>query len=552
VTIFTDSQQPVDYPDKKTCWQQLKQTAQKTHTKSLQDFFGADSNRAQSLRFHAAGLTADISRTHIDSNILQQLMELAEHANLNKKIQRLFAGENVNFTEDRPALHMALRGHYGPESLQNDVQKCRQRIHQISREIHTGRWLGYSQLPITDIVNIGIGGSDLGPRMVAAALSPYHHPQLKVHFVANIDPSDILQTLKPLNPATTLFIIVSKSWTTLETLANARIAHSWLTDAGAHGETLSKHFIAVSASPERCQAFGIPVENILPMWDWVGGRFSLWSAVGLSIALATSAEIFEQLLAGANAMDQHFASAPLPQNLPVLVALLEIWYVNFWDCSSTVILPYHHHLRYFPNFLQQLAMESNGKQVDTHGNTLQYHTGPIVWGAAGTNGQHSFHQLLHQGTRMIPVDFIVPLSGHTQQTEQHRQLVANCLAQAEVLMEGQSKESIERTLLERGLEPTKARLLAQHKAIAGNKPSTIISMAKLTPSTLGALIALYEHKIFSASVIWDINAFDQWGVELGKVVSSQIYNALGGGQTTLSNPATVAAIGEYTLLNNDS
>ncbi|MEE8060155.1 MAG: glucose-6-phosphate isomerase [Pseudomonadales bacterium] len=537
---------PGNKPTSLPSWPLLNKAAQRAQQTHLKTYFNEDIHRVEKLHFAVAGLSADFSRHHINDSIQDHLISLAHEAGISSAIKRLLSGKNVNVTEVRPALHTTLRGPCGPQQQQDQVRQCHAQMRAITQQIHQGNWLGYSGQKITHVVSIGIGGSDLGPRMAATALAPYNKQNLTVDFVANVDPSDLYQALAPLNPATTLFIVASKSWSTQETLTNAQAAKTWLTHTAGPDADFSNHFIAISAQPEKCKNFGIPQDNVLPMWDWVGGRFSLWSAIGLPIALAIGFDKFEQLLAGAHAMDNHFASSPAEQNLPLMMALLEIWYANFWGNKTMAVLPYDHNLRLLPDHLQQLTMESNGKQVDCTGQPVNYNTCPVVWGAAGTNGQHSFHQLLHQGTQQIPIDFILPLSSHTGNTTQHQHMIANCLAQAQALMEGRTAIDIERELINDGHDQANAKRLAAHKAIPGNRPSTIITMDKLTPATLGALIALYEHKVFSASVIWNINPFDQWGVELGKSISATIYTALTSGQPDSSNPATAAAIKAYT------
>ena len=531
-------------PDQLPAWHHLSTLATNARNKPLHKYFSEDDKRPAKYRVQAAGLTADFSRHHIDDTILSELLNLANQRQLPIKTAQLFSGEPINHTEKRAALHMALRGPYGPTDLQNEVQKCKDKMQALSTRLLQGQWLGFKGQAITDVVHIGIGGSDLGPRMVVSALDAYRNDTLNVHFVSNVDPNDIEQTLAQLTPETTLFTIASKSWTTLETLSNADTAKAWLQKAAGDID-ISNHFIAISSQPDRCHEYGIHQDNILPMWDWVGGRYSLWSAIGFPIILATSFGHFTELLDGAKAMDEHFSSAPLETNMPVLLALLEVWYVNFWSCGSHAVLPYDHQLRLLPDHLQQLIMESNGKRVNSQGQAVDYQTCPVIWGAAGTNGQHSFHQLLHQGTQLIPVDFILPLTSHSNNKAQHRHLVANCLAQAEALMDGTSQQPTDNNL------SNAEQKLAAHKAIPGNKPSTIISMQQLTPSTLGALISLYEHKTFCSSCIWDINAFDQWGVELGKSISSTIHNALSSTHADVSNPATAATIADYINAQTD-
>ena len=534
-------------PTTSALWSELAQLAATSKQVPLNDYFQQDPERHQHFNYYAAGLTANLSRQHICEKTLTPLLSLARTMKLPETIRALFAGEAVNFTEQRQALHTSLRSPTTSTAEELLSYNCRKQMQALCNQLYQGEWKGYSGKTISDIVSIGIGGSDLGPRMAAEALTPYHNSTLNVHFVTNVDPSDLEGTLSPLDPATTLFVVTSKSWHTLETLTNAESAKQWLIQQTGQ-QDISQHFIGISSRTDRCEAFGIDPKHVLPMWDWVGGRFSLWSAVGLPIALATSFEHFEALLDGAHQMDKHFEETPLEQNLPVILALLEIWYVNFWGCNNVAVLPYDHTLRLLPNHLQQLTMESNGKSIDRAGNAVNYQTAPVLWGSAGTIGQHSFHQLLHQGTQMIPVDFILPLLSHTNNQAQHLHMVANCLAQAQTLMDGQDFEEAKQTLLSGGASEANATILAQHKAMPADRPSTIISFEKLTPKILGALIALYEHKTFAASVIWNINAFDQWGVELGKTASTDIYANLLKGTTDSNNPATKAAL--QALLNS--
>lgn len=512
---------------------------------SLREQFTNSPSRHQDFSYQAAGITANLSRHPIDKPLLTALIALANEMQLPAAIEAMAAGKIINFTEQRAAMHTALRKSQSPFAGSKEAEACLLQMQQICSALHSGSWKNFQGGEITDIVNIGIGGSDLGPRMAVEALAPYHNSKLRIHFAANIDPSDLEQTLQKLNPANTLFIVTSKSWTTVETLTNAETAKQWFID-GTGQSDISQHFIAISSQVARCKEFGIAPEHILPMWDWVGGRYSMWSAVGLVIALATSFETFDALLQGAADMDAHFFSSPLEDNLPAILALLEVWYVNFWGCESVAVLPYDHSLRLLPDHLQQLTMESNGKRVDRSGNFIDYATAPVLWGSAGTIGQHSFHQLLHQGTHIIPVDFILPLSTHSQSSKQHQHMIANCLAQAETLMDGQDTGSLISTLLAEGYSPEDAQLLAQHKAMPGNRPSSIFTMDKLTPEAVGALVAMYEHKTFCSSIIWNINAFDQWGVERGKKASNTIYSALQNNDCSeLSNPATHSAVADY-------
>lgn len=533
-------------------WKSLEKSAGTAKKRSIASYFEQTKDRARSMRYPLAGLTLDLSRHHINSDIIHQLFELAEQAGMPKAISTLFSELPVNHTEGRPALHMTLRGNIGPQAFIDEVLSCHQKMASIVDRIHTGRWTGYSGKAINTIVNIGIGGSDLGPRCAYEALRPYHNSALTVEFVANIDPADLNQVLTEANPETTLFIIASKSFATPETLTNAINARAWIAEQAGPDNDISSHFIAISANIDRATEFGVKPANILPMWDWVGGRFSVWSAIGLPIALATSFKVFEQLLEGARHIDEHFSTVPLNENIPVLLALLEIWYVHFWGCTNVAVLPYDHNLRLLPDHLQQLTMESNGKRVNRDGVELDYPSCPVLWGSAGTIGQHSFHQMLHQGTQMIPVDFILPLSSHENNQQQQAQMVANCLAQAQTLMEGQQADAIAEQLSEEGLDMAAIKSLTPHKIMPGNRPSTVITTDKLTPQSLGAIIALYEHKTFAASVVLGINAFDQWGVELGKKAASSIYDALLNGTADKSNPATLAAIEEYYQLHQNS
>ncbi len=530
------------------CWPQLQAERMRHGTQTLEQLFAQHADRVNTCSISAAGLHLDYARNFIDADTLNALTMLAEEAGMPQAIHALLAGDKVNHTENRPALHTALRAKH-PIIAADAVQAAFAQMEQLVRKIHSGEWRGYSNESITDVVNIGIGGSDLGPQMATHALKPFHTNHVRVHFVSNVDPSCLQDLLAHLNPARTLFIVASKSFTTLETLQNAKAARHWLQqfapgDATENNAT-ARHFVAVSSAVKKAEAFGINADNILPMWDWVGGRYSLWSAIGLPIALAVGMENFHALRAGACAMDEHFSSAPLAQNMPALMGLLGFWYNHFWQASSHVVLPYEHYLRFFPDYLQQLDMESNGKCVNRAGQTLPYSSGPVIWGSVGTNGQHSFHQLLHQGTHFIPADFILSFSTHQQDcAEQHRHLLANGLAQSQALMCGKSLETVAIELREQGLSEEEVSFLAPHKVIPGNRPSNVISMEQLNPATLGALIALYEHKVYVQSVLWDINPFDQWGVELGKQLSGPIFAALCG-DTEHKDPATQALIERY-------
>ena len=503
-------------------WQKLIELHAQYQSQSIEQLNDLPAKRGQCV--DAAGLSVDLSRNFVNQVILDELVALANTQGMAEKIKQLIAGEEVNNTEARAAHHTALRL---PDSAQTrtDVSETQQKIKALSENLRNKSWRGSNDTEITDVVNIGIGGSDLGPRMACNALSSMATHGPRVHFVANIDPRDLETVLQDLKPASTLILISSKSFNTTETLENALSARSWLLEAIPQSD-LSKHVIAVSSNVEKAVAFGVDADNILPMWDWVGGRYSLWSAIGLPIAIAIGYKDFRELLDGAHAMDEHFATAPIESNLPCLLALLEVWYVNFCNAHSSAVLPYSHELGLFPDYLQQLTMESNGKQVHKDGSPVASRTCPTIWGSAGTIGQHSFHQLLHQGTELIPIDFILPLHSHSDEHSKQAHLVANCLAQSKALTEGKSEAAAAQELVGSGLSDAAIAELAAHKASPGNRPNTIIAMDKLTPSNLGALVALYEHKVYAASVVWDINAFDQWGVELGKQLSTPIFAAL--------------------------
>jgi glucose-6-phosphate isomerase len=496
---------------------------------SIEQLLTRDPTRATAFTLEAAGIRLDYSKHLLDKAVLAALLELAQNCGLPADIEGLFAGEHINNTEDRPALHTLLRAasSHGLDAQFQQVLASRALMQQWSERLNNGRQQGFSGATITDVVNIGIGGSDLGPRLVTEALRPFQG-NISCHYVANVDPADLQDTLLELDPESTLFIVCSKSFRTEETLTNSLAARAWLLNAGASEPDLHKHFIAVTSNLQAAAEFGIPPANCLPMWDWVGGRYSVWSAIGLSCAIAIGWAGFEEFLAGAEAMDAHFRGSEPAENMPLLLGLLEVWYSNFFQAGNHVVLPYDNSLQRLPDFLQQLTMESNGKGVSVDGKALPYTTGTVLWGSAGTMGQHSFHQLLHQGTLLCPADFVLPLTTHTGMHEQHRRLVANCLAQSRTLMVGRSPEAARQTLLQRGLGEAEANRLAPHLAMPGNRPSSIISMDSVNPVTLGALLALYEHRTFCSARLWGINPFDQWGVELGKEIGLEILGRLSG------------------------
>lgn len=496
----------------------------------LRDLFKQDAERFNRFSLEANGLLFDYSKNLITEKTLPLLLQLAEECKLAEHIELMFSGGKINSTENRPALHTALRNftttpmYVDNKDITKDINDTLLKMEKIVQEIYTKKWLGFSNKPITDVVNLGIGGSDLGPAMATYALSPYHKNKVQSHFVSNIDEADIWEAIKNLNPETTLFIVASKSFSTQETISNAVTARNWLLKACKDERLLSSHFIAVTANKEKAKALGI--DHILPIWEWVGGRFSLWSAIGLPVAIAIGMDNFKSLLEGAHAMDKHFRNTSFEKNIPVILALLNIWYINFFNVRSYAILPYDQYLKKLPAYLQQLEMESNGKYVRHNGTKVNYATSPVIWGMVGSKGQHAFHQLFHQGTQLIPIDFILPLKCHHPLEDHHPWLVANCLSQSKALMLGKTKDEVLAELTAQKMSQTEIEKVLPHRVLMGNRPSNTLLMNKLTPFSLGNLIALYEHKVFVESVIWDINCFDQWGVELGKQLTSGIFKQL--------------------------
>ena len=500
----------------------------------LRELFERDPQRYPRLTLEAAGLTLDYSRNRVTDQTLGLLTKLARTRGLTERVAALFQGAPLNTTENRPALHTALRQPHteatqvGGEDIMPAIQATLARMETFTNAVRSGEWRGMNGDAITDVVSIGIGGSYLGPLMATEALKPFQSERPRCHYVANVDSSEIQEALSRLDPATTLFLIQSKSFTTQETLANARVARQWFLDGGGTEATIQHHFAAVTANAELARDFGIAADSVFPMWDWVGGRYSLWSAIGLPVALAVGMARFRELLAGAHAMDRHFREAPVEANMPMIMGLLGLWYLHGFDAHSQAVIPYDHYLRHLPEHLQQLDMESNGKGVSQGGTSVTHHTGPVIWGGPGVNGQHAYHQLLHQGTRLVPVDFILPLTSHNPVGEHHAMLAANCLAQARALMLGRTEDEVRAEMIAQGVTQAEARRLAPHRAIPGNRPSNLLTMEALDPSTLGALIALYEHRTFVQAAVWDINPFDQWGVELGKEIGGRVLPALTG------------------------
>ena len=532
-------------------WQALNQHRQAMQDFSMREAFNADPQRFSQFTLSSCGLFLDYSKNLITSETRDLLVGLAKEVNLKGAIDALYAGEPVNSSEGRPALHTALRRPVGDKlsvngvNIMPDVHKVLNQITDLVGRIHDGLWRGYTEKPITDVVNIGIGGSFLGPELVSEALLSYAHKGVRCHYLANIDGSEFHELTMKLRAETTLFIVSSKSFNTLETLKNAQAARAWYLAQGGSEAELYRHFIAVSSNNAAAVAFGIREENIFPMWDWVGGRYSLWSAIGLPIALAIGMSNFKELLSGAYTMDQHFQSAPFEQNMPVLLGLLGVWYGNFWGAQSHAILPYDHYLRNITKHLQQLDMESNGKSVRQDGKPVSTDTGPVIWGGVGCNGQHAYHQLLHQGTQLIPADFIVPIVSFNPVSDHHQWLYANCLSQSQALMLGKTRSEAEAELRDKGIPEDEVQKLAPHKVIPGNRPSNTLVVERISPRRLGALVAMYEHKVFVQSVIWGINAFDQWGVELGKELGKGVYNRLTGAEETLAEDASTQGLINY-------
>ncbi|WP_417551839.1 glucose-6-phosphate isomerase [Marinomonas fungiae] len=520
-------------PTQHSAWQALAQHQQAMASVKMTELFANDATRAESFKVSAAGWSLDYSKNRANTDTMKLLLQLVEQAGMKSAIAGMFKGDHINNTENRSVLHVALRASKAQEALMVDgvnvLDEVRNTLAQMENfvtQLHSGEWKGYSGKKITDVVSIGIGGSYLGPKVVAEALTPYKKDDIRVHFVANIDGSDITEKLKLLKADSTVFIVSSKSFGTLETLYNANAARAWCIAEGVPEAEIKKHFAAVSSNVEKAVKFGMAEENIFPMWDWVGGRYSLWSAIGLPVAVAVGMNHFYELLDGAHAMDEHFKSAPFEQNLPVIMGALGVWYSNFHNAQTHALIPYDHYLRAMPAHIQQLDMESNGKANLVDGSGVETDTGPIIWGGAGTNGQHAYHQLLHQGTRLVPVDFIAPLKTHNPVADHHAQLFANCLSQSQALMVGKSLAQAEQELRDAGATEEQVAAIAPHKVISGNRPSNTLLTEQLTPFTTGSLIALYEHRTFVQGTIWGINSFDQWGVELGKVLGTDIYNRL--------------------------
>ena len=527
-------------------WLTLKKHQKRIDQLDIRDLFEANPNRFHNYSIKFDDLLFDYSKNRITDETIVLLLNLAKAQNLRTHIEDMFTGKRINKTENRAVLHTALRNRSNEPvyvdgvDVMPDVNHALQKMRDFCVRVHSGEWKGYTGKKITDIVNIGIGGSDLGPKMVTRALTPYAIEGMGVHYVSNIDRTDLNETLEKLSPETTLFLVASKTFSTQETMVNSRAARSWLVDAAGDKSAIAKHFVALSTHKKNVTEFGIDPDNMFEFWDWVGGRYSLWSSIGLSIALYLGMDNFEKLLDGAHAADKHFRNQHFATNIPVLMALLGIWYNNFYNSDSHALLPYDHYLEFFSAYFQQGDMESNGKHVDMNGNTVDYSTGPIIWGQPGTNGQHAFYQLIHQGTKVIPCDFITAAQSHHEQEECHDLLISNFLAQTEALMKGKTEEEVKADLGDHA-----SKLLVAAKVFSGNRPTNSFIFKKLCPFSLGRLIALYEHKIFVQGKIWNINSYDQWGVELGKVLAQAITPELKGDTSIHSHDSSTNGLINY-------
>ena len=515
-------------PTETDAWKALIAHQTEMKTVQMKDLFEKDSKRFDKMSVEFSDILFDYSKNIINEETLEKLLQLADNCKVKMAIEAMFAGEKINGTEDRAVMHTALRNFseikfsIDGEDIMPEIRETREKMKSFCEKIHSGEWKGYTGKKIKNIVNIGIGGSDLGPVMVTEALKSYWVEGIQAYFVSNVDGTQIVETLKNLDPEETLFTIASKTFTTQETMTNAQTARDWFLKSAKDENFVAKHFVALSTNEEGVKKFGIDPENMFVFWDWVGGRYSLWSSIGLSIALTIGYDNFQQLLKGAESTDQHFRTADFKENIPVIMALIGLWYTNFFGSETEAILPYDQYMHRFPAYFQQGNMESNGKHTDRNGDDVNYATGPVVWGEPGTNGQHAFYQLIHQGTHLIPCDFIAPAISHNPTGEHHKILVSNFFAQTEALMNGKTAAQVADELKGLGMEESRIEKLIPFKVFTGNKPTNSFLLKEITPFTLGALTALYEHKIFVQGVIWNIYSFDQWGVELGKQLAQKV------------------------------
>lgn len=531
-------------PTETQSWKNLIDHYKEMKSVHMKNLFAVDPERFNKYAIRFNDILVDYSKNIITDETLKLLLKLADDVGLRDAIDKMFNGDRINETEDRAVLHIALRNrennpiYVNGKDVMPEVNAVLNKMKDFSNKIISGEWKGFTNKKITDIVNIGIGGSDLGPAMATECLRPYAKEGLKVHFVSNVDGTHIIETLKRLNPETTLFLITSKTFTTQETMTNAFSARRWFLRCAKEPIHVSRHFVAISTNVEKVVEFGIDKDNMFVFWDWVGGRYSLWSAIGLSIACYVGYENFTELLQGAFEMDNHFSDTPFDKNIPIILALIGIWYNNFFGAQTEAILPYDQYMHRFPAYFQQGNMESNGKSVDRNGRKVNYQTGPVIWGEPGTNGQHAFYQLIHQGTKMIPADFLAPVISHNRIGEHHNILLSNFFAQTEALMYGKTREDVIEELKRDGKSAGEIRKLCPHKVFEGNRPTNSILFRKLTPGVLGSLIAMYEHKIFVQGVIWNIFSFDQWGVELGKQLAKKILPELGDDKPVCSHDSS--------------
>ena len=532
-------------------WKALEAHYKQIGSKHMRQMFAEDPARHQKFSLRFGDILLDYSKNRVTEETMRLLLELAAQAKLKQWTERMFSGEKINITEDRAVLHVALRNRSNRpikvdgKDVMPDVKRVLQQMRGFTEAVRSGAWKGYTGKPITDVVNIGIGGSDLGPVMATEALKPYGKPGLNVHFVSNVDGTHVAETLKKLSPETALFIVASKTFTTQETLTNAQTARQWLLKSAGDASAVAKHFVALSTNGPEVSKFGIDTKNMFEFWDWVGGRYSLWSAIGLPIAVYIGMDNFEELHAGGHEMDEHFRTAPLDKNMPVILGLIGLWYNNFFNAQTLAILPYDQYMHRFPAYFQQGDMESDGKSITRDGTPAACSTGPIIWGEPGTNGQHAFYQLIHQGTKLVPADFLAPIESHNPIGEHHQILLSNFFAQTEALMMGKTEAEVRADLGAQGMKGDQLERLVPHKLFAGNRPTNSILFKKLTPRTLGSLIALYEHKIFTQGVVWDINSFDQWGVELGKQLAKAILPELKGPGKVASHDSSTNGLINY-------
>jgi glucose-6-phosphate isomerase len=541
---------PAIKPAETNAWRVLTAHFMEMQATHMRELFEEDAARFEKFSLQFEDVLIDYSKNLVNADTMHMLRQLAVECELEEAIRAMFTGFRINQTEKRPVLHIALRNRSNRPvivdgaDVMREVNAVLRQMEQFSGKLIRGEWKGFTGKAIRDIVNIGIGGSDLGPLMVTEALKPYHQG-IRPHFVSNVDGTHIAETLKSLDPETTLFIIASKTFTTQETMTNAESAKQWFLDKTGQKGDVSRHFVAVSTNTKAVTAFGISADNMFVFWDWVGGRYSLWSSIGLSIACTIGYDNFVKLLEGAHAMDEHFRTEPFEKNVPVILALLGIWYGNFFDAHSEAILPYDQYLHRFAAYFQQGNMESNGKSADRTGDRVLYQTGPVIWGEPGTNGQHAFYQLIHQGTRMIPCDFLAPVVSHNPISDHHAKLLSNFFAQTEALMIGKTEEEVRKELAQTGMTEEEIAFQLPFRVFNGNRPTNSILFKQLTPRTLGSLVAMYEHKIFVQGVIWNIFSFDQWGVELGKVLAKKILPELDGTAPVTSHDASTNGLINY-------